>query len=139
MDISSIRKKLINNNLKVTPQRVAVLEAIIILANHPTAENIRQFLKKKHPHIAMGTIYNVLEVLVEKGIIKKVKTDKDIMRYDALTEHHHHLYCIESDRIEDYFDEDLNNAIVEFFKQKNIPNFKIDDIKLQIIGKFSDR
>ena len=31
------------------------------------------------------------------------------MRYDAVLESHHHLYCSESDRIEDYIDMNLMN------------------------------
>jgi Fur family peroxide stress response transcriptional regulator len=139
MNLNELRKSLINNELKVTPQRVAVLEALSELDNHPTAENIIQFVNEHHPHIAVGTVYNILDAFVEKGIVRKVKTDKDIMRYDAITENHHHLYCFESDRIEDYYDEDLNKLISKYFLKKRIPDFEIEDIKLQIIGKFSDR
>jgi Fur family peroxide stress response transcriptional regulator len=46
------------------------------------------------------------------------------------------LYCAESDRIEDYFDTELNEIIGNYFAKKGIPDFKIEDIKLQIIGKF---
>lgn len=134
-----LRKILIANKLKVTPQRIAILEALTELHNHPTADNIIQYIKEKHPNIAIGTVYNNLEVLIEKGIIKKVNTDKDITRYDAITANHHHLYCVESERIEDYFDDKLNGLIKDYFNQKKIPNFEIRDIKLQIIGKFLNK
>lgn len=136
--ISEIRNKLIDKGLKVTPQRVAILEAIITLNNHPTAENIIDFIRKNHPNIATATVYKVLDIMVDKLIIKKVKTDKDIMRYDAIMKNHHHLYCSESDRIEDYVDDDLNTIIEEYFKRKKISGFQIDDIKLQITGKFEE-
>jgi len=125
--------------LKVTPQRIAVFDAVINLNNHPTAENITEFIKTNHPNIATGTVYKTLETLIICGIIKKVKTDSDVMRYDAIIEKHHHLYCFESDRIEDFFDEDLDRIIEEYLKKKKIPNFKIEDIKLQIIGRFTDK
>lgn len=131
------KNKLTENNLKVTPQRMAVLEAILTLNNHPTADNIRDFIRKAHPNIAVGTVYKVLDILTEKNIIRKVKTDKDVMRYDGILEKHHHLYCEESDRIEDFYDEGLNKIIDGYFRKKKIPNFKIEDIKLQIIGKFT--
>jgi Fur family peroxide stress response transcriptional regulator len=78
----------------------------------------------------------VLDALTENGLIKKVKTEKDIMRYDAHLEKHHHLYSTDSDRIEDYSDDELNKILEEHFEKKGIPGFKIEDIKLQIIGKF---
>ena len=133
---NQIRNKLVEKGMKVTPQRMAILEAIEILNNHPTAENIIEFIRKNHPNISTATVYKVLEALVENNLVKKVKTDRDVMRYEAISDHHHHLYCAESDRIEDYFDSELNEIIGNYFKKRNIPNFKIEEVKLQIIGTF---
>jgi len=132
-----IREKLQEKGLKVTPQRVAIYQAVVKLNNHPTAENIIDYIKANHPNISVGTVYKVLDSLVENDLLKKVKTEKDFMRYDAVLSHHHHLYCIETDRIEDYDDEHLNEFLKEYFKKHRIKNFKIEDIKLQITGKFS--
>jgi Fur family transcriptional regulator, peroxide stress response regulator len=130
-----IKSKLKEKGFKVTPQRVTVLEALSNL-NHPTADQLIDYIRKNHPGIATGTVYHILESFVEKGIIMKVKTDKDIMRYDVITKSHHHIYCSDSDRIEDYNNEELNEILDKYFEEKGIPGFKIEDIKLQIIGKF---
>lgn len=139
MNREEIIEKLKSASLKVTPQRIAVLESILILKNHPTAENITTFIKQSNPNIAVGTVYNILETLVGKGIVMKVKTDSDQMRYEAVAASHHHLYCIESDRIEDYYDNTLNDIIQDYLRKKKIPNFTVNDIKLQLVGRFSDR
>jgi Fur family transcriptional regulator, peroxide stress response regulator len=136
MKINEIRNKLIEKGLKVTPQRISILEAIVKLNNHPTAENIIDYIRKNHPNIATATVYKVLDALVANELIQKVKTERDIMRYDAIMEKHHHLYWSNSDRIEDYVDADLNRLIEQYFEKKKIPDFKIEDVKLQIIGKF---
>lgn len=136
MKIAEIRNKLIEKSLRVTPQRIAILEAIIELNNHPTVENIIEFIRINHPNISIATVYKVLEIMVENELIHKVKTDREAMRYDAIMEKHHHLYSSESDRIEDYVDEELNKVIEEYFLKKGIVDFQIEDIKLQIIGKF---
>ena len=136
MQSTDIAGKLSQAGLKITPQRIVVLEAVVELRNHPTAENVIDFIKTNHPNIATGTVYKTLETFVEKGLIKKVKTDRDIMRYDAMIEPHHHLYCSNSDRIEDFMDPELQKMIEEYFYRHQIPNFKIEDIKLQIIGEF---
>ena len=132
-------KILAENNLKVTPQRVAVLEVIIGLENHPAAENIVDYIRLNFPHVPIGTVYKILDTFVEKGIIKKVKTDGDIMRYDAVTEKHHHLYCADSERIEDFYDDELNKILTEYFRKKRIPGFTIEDIKVHIMGKFKNQ
>jgi Fur family peroxide stress response transcriptional regulator len=126
-------------NLKVTPQRIAVLEALNSLKDHPTADKIKEYVVKNHPNIAVGTIYKTLETFVEKGLVKKVKTEKDVMKYDAILDKHHHLYCEDTDYIEDFFDDQLNDMLEEYFKKKKIPNFKVKDIKLQIIGTFNNK
>jgi len=128
-----------NGNLKVTPQRIAVLEALNSLKDHPTADKIKEYVVKNHPNIAVGTIYKTLETFVEKGLVKKVKTEQDVMRYDAILDKHHHLYCEDTNRIEDFFDDQLNDMLEEYFRKKKIPNFKVKDIKLQIIGTFNNK
>jgi Fur family peroxide stress response transcriptional regulator len=135
--IENIRNKFSEKGLKITPQRVVILEAVYKLNNHPTADNIIEYIRESHPNIATGTVYKVLETLVENGLIKKVTTDKDVMRYDGIIENHHHLYCSECDLIEDYKDEELDKLLQNHFKNKNIKGFKIEDIVLQIRGTFN--
>lgn len=137
MNVGEISSRLYEKGLKVTPQRIAIFEAILKLNNHPTAENIIEYIRKNHPNISVATVYKVLDVLVENGMIKKVKTENDMMRYDAIMESHHHIYCSDSERIEDYMDNELNEMLEAYFRGKKIPHFQIEDIKLQIIGKYT--
>jgi len=138
MKVEKIRDKIANNGLKVTPQRISVYEAIISMDDHPTAEMIRKEVAKKIPSISLGTVYKTLEAFVEKGLIKKIKTEQDLMRYDPILEKHHHLYCQKTNTIADYYDEQLNQIIQDYFKQKDISNFKIEDVKVHIIGEFKE-
>jgi Fur family peroxide stress response transcriptional regulator len=137
LSIEQINQKLKDAGLKVTPQRLAILEAVYDLGNHPTAENIIDYIRAAHPGVSTGTVYNVLDVLVDNKLVKRVKTDKDAMRYDGIVEKHHHLYCAESERIEDYFDEELDHTLKEYFRKKEIPGFEIRDIILQVNGNFN--
>ncbi|HPE76316.1 MAG TPA: Fur family transcriptional regulator [Draconibacterium sp.] len=138
MNTEEIRNRLTDRGLKVTPQRMAILEAIYNLKNHPTAENIIDYIKKMYPNVATGTVYKVLGVLVENRLIKKVTTEKDAMRYDGVMESHHHLYCQDTELIKDYFDEELDELLQKYFEKKNLPGFKIEDIILQIKGTFQE-
>ena len=130
-------EKLKEKGLKITPQRLVIYEAIVELNNHPTAENIIDIIKQNYPNISVGTVYKVLDSLVENDLLKKVKTENGIMRYDPVLSDHHHLYCSETDRIEDYKDDELNSLISDYFKNKKIKNFKVQEVKLQITGKFN--
>lgn len=139
MDFVRLKEILMTKGMKITPQRLAVLEALVEMNHHPKAEDIIEYIRQHHPNIATGTVYKTLDTFVEKGIIQKVKTERDVMRYDAVMDHHHHLYCADSDRIEDYFDDELNGLLLDYFEKKNIPNFNVEEIKLQLKGTFQNK
>lgn len=134
-----IIKILTDNNLRITPQRTAVLEVLYTLDNHPSADYIIDFLRLNFPHITLSTVYKILDVFVEKGIITRVRNEDGIMRYDNVKEKHHHLYCTESERVENYYDAELDKLIGNYMKKKPIPDFEIKDIRLQIVGSFTDK
>lgn len=138
-DTDRIRESLVERGLKVTPQRMAILEAIYTLDNHPTAEMILSYIKDTYPGIATGTVYKVLDVLIAHRLVERVKTEKDIMRYDGMLENHHHLYATESAEIRDYMDKELDQVLHNYFKEKAIENFEIQAVRLQINGRFLDR
>lgn len=138
MKIEDYGTRLRESGLRVTPQRLAVYEAVDVLHDHPTAEEVSQYIRKKHPEIALGTIYKTLETLAEKAILRRVKTDSGLLRYDAIDDRHHHIYCTHCDRIEDYYDAGLTKMLYDYFEIHRIPGFRIEDIKLQIVGKYTD-
>lgn len=137
MNDEQVRNSLSEKGLRVTPQRMAILKAVYALNNHPTAEQIIEFVRRSIPSVATGTVYHILDTLVANRIISRVKTDHDIMRYEGITENHHHLYCSECDLIEDYIDEDLDKMLSDYFKNRPIPGFKLENIVLQIRGTFN--
>ena len=124
-----------NAGLKVTPQRITVLSTLSKMKNHPTVEQVSDAVRKGSPNIALGTIYNILETFASKNVIGKVKTSEGVYRYDPVVSHHHHLFYTDSGHIQDYFDEELNKMMKEYFLHKKIPNFQIQNVRLNIIGK----
>lgn len=132
--IDEIRKKLSEKGLKVTPQRLSILGAIYELGGHPTADKIIEYIRQSNPNIASGTVYKVLDTFIKNKLIKRVNTDKDVMRYDGIMDNHHHLYCTECDAIEDYFDEELDTLLKNYFKDRKIKGFQINEFTVQIKG-----
>ena len=135
-NFDNIRNLLTEKGLKATTQRLVIFEAFENLHNHPTAKDIYNFIKNKYPSISLSTVYNTLDLFVEHNIINTVKSDFGTVRYDGITNHHHHLYCHESNKIEDYYNSELDKLLNEFFMKNQIKNFDIKEIKLQIKGNF---
>ncbi len=133
----SIKEILANKGLKVTPQRIAVYQALMNVKNHPSADRLIKYIRESHPSISVGTIYKTLETFVESKLVKRVKTEEDVMRYDIIIEDHHHIYCTITGKIADYFDEDLDQLIKAYLKDNPIPGFELEEVKLSIIGNFN--
>jgi len=133
-----IVKMLVSHGLKVTPQRLAILEVLMNLDNHPDAETIIRHIRINLPNTSAGTVYKILDAFTEKGLITQVKTENDVIRYDAIPEKHHHLYSPESERLEDYHDDKLFDLIDKYLKKNSIPGFEVKDIRIQLIGTFRD-
>ncbi len=135
LDINNIQEVLKEKDLKVTPQRIGVLEAIYSLRNHPTAEQIIDFIHKKHPSIAIGTVYKTLETFVKYGVVNKVMTEGGVMRYDGILKHHHHLHSEDSNEIRDYINEELDEILKAYFEKNAIEGYQVNSITLHISGK----
>ena len=130
-----VKERLAENNLKATQQRIVLYDALMHLHNHPTAENLYDFVKEKNPSISLATVYKTLDTFVLAGLAAKVMSANGIARYDGYMDHHSHLYCTNTEEIVDFEDGQLSKIIQEYFNSKKIKNFKISDIRLQINGE----
>ena len=136
MDTELFKVRLREKGLKVTLKRISILTAIDELQNHPTAEEIFNHLRSRDLKIARATVYKALEILAARKVINKVETEKSLIRYDSLPEPHHHLISVESGLIMDYRNEEINKILEDYFGKNRIRDFDIEEIKLQITGKF---
>lgn len=87
--------------LAVTPQRLAIIEALLAATDHPRAEKIFAAVRKLHPHISLATVHRTLETLCQIGEARKVTMLHDSARYDGNLTPHHHVVCVRCRRIRD--------------------------------------
>lgn len=90
-----------NIGLKLTPQRIAILDYLDGNKDHPSAEDIYKAVSKKFPTISFATVYNTLESLRQKGGVQELTIDAGKKRFDLNAEHHHHLICLKCKKIVD--------------------------------------
>ena len=106
--INQFFEKCRQSGLSVTPQRLAVYKALISDDNHPSPDMIHKSVKPDFPTISFATVYKILETFEKKGIISKVTTLHNTLRYDPLIERHHHIICVKCKRIIDLKSKDLD-------------------------------
>jgi Fur family peroxide stress response transcriptional regulator len=90
-----------NIGLKLTPQRLAILDYLEGNTGHPSAEDIYKAVSQRFPTMSLATVYTTLGLLKEKGNVLELTIDPDKKRYDPETALHNHLMCISCKRIID--------------------------------------
>jgi Fur family iron response transcriptional regulator len=96
-----VNAKLRERGIKPTRQRVEVAHAIFSRCEHLSAERIFMLINAERPLASKATIYNTLNLFVEKGLVREVIADRNIMFYDPNTEAHHHFYNVETGELTD--------------------------------------
>lgn len=117
----SLYKKL---GIKLTPQRLAILEYLENNREHPSAEDIYNALKDRFPSMSFATVYNTLEILIEKGLVKELGIDTHKRRYDPEVSLHHHFLCKRCGKILDV-ESKYDISIPENLKDCQISDFQI--------------
>jgi Fur family peroxide stress response transcriptional regulator len=95
--IANCRRK----KMAVTPQRIAVMRALLESGDHPRAERIYTLVRRQHPRISLATVHRTLETLCEIGEARKVTPLYESARYDGNTGPHHHVVCVRCKHVED--------------------------------------
>lgn len=104
--------------LRATPQRIAVYKYLLDNRIHPDAEQIYNSVVSAHPSFSRTTVYNCVQTLQEKGLIKAVTIDSNRIHYDANIEMHGHFICKKCSKIFDFN--------VDCIKHSNIDDFDIE-------------
>ncbi|HLL76119.1 MAG TPA: Fur family transcriptional regulator [Pyrinomonadaceae bacterium] len=98
---TKIGERIRGAGLRLTPQRLAVLEYLQRTPGHKTAEQIGAELNRGRSRAARATVYNALRALRDAGLVSEVRLDGSTARYDVNLSPHHHFICRRCGRIED--------------------------------------
>ncbi len=89
--------------LKLTPQRMAILDLLAGNRTHPTAAAIYRQLQPQFPTMSQTTVYNTLQTLVGLGLIHELgQAGDDAAHYDPDTAPHLNVICQMCGKIVDF-------------------------------------
>jgi len=97
VDCSQVLKEY---SLKVTPQRIAIVEEIC-LKGHINIDDLFKSLKLKFPSISLATIYKNIHAMLDKLFLSEVQIPNAKSVYELTRELHSHLICKKCNKIED--------------------------------------
>lgn len=130
-------KKIIRDlGLKVTDQRLKILECILNGRDHMNAQEVFEAVIEKSPEIGFATVYRFLRTLSEQHYVIEVRMKAGPARYEwAWKTHHDHLTCTECGCICEFENteiENLQKKIAEHF------GFELTDHLLELYGRCPD-
>lgn len=112
-----LKDELKNNNIRLSHQRLKVLEYLSKNKSHPTVDEIYNNLKEEVPTLSKTTIYNTLNTLVEVSLVKIINIEDKEARYDADVADHGHFKCTSCETVFDFnlnFDSILPQGLDDF-------------------------
>ena len=101
----NIKDILLKNGIKPTAQRIIIYEFLEENRIHPNVDRIYKKIHDEIPIISKTTIYNTLNLFMEKNLILGLTLSGTEMNYDINTIPHHHFYCVSCGKV---FDIDIS-------------------------------
>lgn len=120
-----------DSGLKVTPQRIAVYQAMLQLG-HASADMVVALVAETHPTLTVATVYNILDSFEQKGLLARLAGPDTKMYFDISTHQHCHLYCNDTQSYMDYKDPELEQMLNKYVTNTKIKGYKTTSIDLNI-------
>ena len=111
--------------IQPTPQRIAVVEYVLKNKSHPSADEVLSSARKKCPTVSRATVYNTLNLLVEKGLLAMQTIKEGAVVFDSNLEKHHHFIDIDTGRIYDIPWDQLQVKGKEKLKEFEVTEFQV--------------
>jgi Fe2+ or Zn2+ uptake regulation protein len=90
-----------DTGIQPSAQRVAVGDYVLHTGEHPSADLVWKRVRERFPWISRATVYNTLNLFVEKGLLQRLNLGEDSVVFDPITETHHHFIDEKSGVIHD--------------------------------------
>lgn len=107
MNGEQVGQVLENHTIRPTSQRIDIAKVLLAKPQHLSAEQVFGQVNTNGELVSKATVYNTLNLFVDKGLIKQVLIDSRYVFYDSNTEPHHHFYNEDTGLLEDIDDKEM--------------------------------
>lgn len=132
-DILQFKRLLRDKNLKATPQRMAVHEAMSALG-HASAEDVSQWIAEQgEVRVSPASVYNILSLLADLGIYARCSGRGGKKVFDVRAKQHFHLYDTRNEAWRDLEDPTLLSLMEAQLKGRRFRGYRIEGFELQLL------
>lgn len=131
------REYLTSNGLRFTRERKEILDEVMKVHNHFEVEDIYAGLRRKKTDISRASIYRVMPLLINSGIVRKTPCEEMKARYEHILghEHHDHMVCVKCGKTIEFKKEGIEKLQQEAVKEHH---FRMLGHRLIISGLCGD-
>jgi Fur family peroxide stress response transcriptional regulator len=129
--LETLKQRCRDDGLVLTPQRRAILRAVLDADDHPTADRVHETLARRRVRVSRATVFRTLETFARLGLVTRACHPGSAVRYDRRLERHHHLVCLACDRVVDIQDARLDALPIPDTRRFG---FTVSDFKVQLRG-----
>lgn len=128
---TNYRQQLTEAGVQPSAPRLAIASFVMCTDSHPSAEEVKVEVEKFFPTVSLATVYNTLNLFVEKGLLQAVKDQATgHIRYDCNLEPHFHFQDEESGQLYD-----LPASALKISKNSSFLNEDFDIREMSIVLK----
>ncbi len=109
-------------NLKVTPQRLTIVEELYV-NGHMNIDQLYHSLKSKFPSVSLATIYKNINAMTDIFFLSEVKIPHQKSVYELTKEEHSHVVCTQCQTIMD-IDLDISQVLSD---AKQLSSYSLDE------------
>jgi len=117
--------RLREHGIQPSAQRVAVAEYVLATKDHPSADQVWERVRAKLPVLSRATVYNTLNLFVEKGLLRQLILAEGRVVFDPKVDAHHHFIDESTGAIHDVPWEALEVKHVERLRGFDVSEYQV--------------
>lgn len=133
--LAAVLEALRKRGLRLTPQRTAILSALVHHTGHPTVDELHRLILRDFPSTSLATVYKTIALLKEHGEVLELASAEPGSRYDGRRPRPHpHLICTRCAAVmdpDDSADATLRQVLETLSRHSG---FRIDSFRMDIYG-----
>ena len=130
--MSTLEQRCAEAGLKMTGQRRVILKVLGTSEDHPSVDVVYERAKKIDPSISIATVYRTLSLLDEMNLVIRHEFQEGHSRYELNWDHHHHLIDLETGKVIEFQNEELEKLKETIAKSLG---YELVDHRLELYGK----
>jgi Fur family iron response transcriptional regulator len=114
-----------DSGIQPSAQRVAVADYVLYTAEHPSADHVWKRVRERFPWISRATVYNTLNLFVEKGLLRRLTFAEDSVVFDPKTDTHHHFIDETTGAIHDVPWERVQVCNIDSLREYDVHDYQV--------------